>query len=90
MNTWTNQGTIGNKSAHRYHVAWNCFQEMHFCIKDKQWISIEEGVHYNISTYIVSVLEKNQIWVALSVGTLVINEGGMLKGIHVKLVVHMY
>ena len=30
-----------------------------------------------------------QIWVAMSVGTLVINEGGMIKGIHVKLLSFM-
>jgi hypothetical protein len=30
-------------------------------------------------------VRENQIWVAMSVGTLVINEGRMLKGIHVKL-----
>jgi hypothetical protein len=29
-------------------------------------------------------IEGKQIWVAMSVGTLVINEGRMLKGIHVK------
>jgi hypothetical protein len=30
-------------------------------------------------------VEGKQIWVSMSVGTLVINEGRMIKGIHVKL-----
>jgi hypothetical protein len=34
-------------------------------------------------------VEGRQIWVAMSVGTLVINEGRMLKGIHVKILSFM-
>ena len=34
-------------------------------------------------------IEGKQIWVAISVGTLVINEGRILKGIHVILLSFM-
>jgi hypothetical protein len=34
-------------------------------------------------------VEGKRIWVAMSVGTLVINEGRMLKSIHVKLLSFM-
>jgi hypothetical protein len=37
----------------------------------------------------MTVLGKDRIWVAMSVGTLVINEGRMLKGIHLKLLSFM-
>ena len=30
MNTWINQGTIENKSAHRQHTAWNALRERMF------------------------------------------------------------
>ena len=36
-------------------------------------------------SHVVNVLERNQIWVAMSVGTLVINEGIMRGRIHPKL-----
>ena len=58
---------------------------MHICIKDKQWIP-----HWGRRTfqhfYSQGIgVRENQMWVAMSIGTMVINEGIMRGHIHAKL-----